>query len=304
MKVLILGNSNIFQRKIYFALKKFKNIEIEVASKRKINKNLKIKKNYFSYNEAINNTEAKLVYISLINSKHCYWALKSLKNNKHVIVDKPLALNFEQSNKLLKLAIKKKLLLSEAIVFQYHDQFKKILSRINVEKTTIISSKFHIPRLKKKNFRNYKRYGGGCFQDMSAYAAYLIYIFIKNKKYSLKKNLINKNGCSESFDLTIKSKNIFLNSKFSFNSKYENNIIITNKSKKYFINFAFSPPIYKSLDVMVFDQMKKRRYKIHFKKQNTFYTYFDKIFNVIKKKNYNFFYKEIKELAKIKKKIS
>ena len=47
MKVLILGNSNIFQRKIYFALKKFKNIEIEVASKRKINKNLKIKKKLF-----------------------------------------------------------------------------------------------------------------------------------------------------------------------------------------------------------------------------------------------------------------
>jgi hypothetical protein len=36
MKILILGNSDIFRRKIYYALKKFRNIEIEVASKKKL----------------------------------------------------------------------------------------------------------------------------------------------------------------------------------------------------------------------------------------------------------------------------
>ena len=35
MNILILGNSNLFQRKIYYSLKKKRNIKIEVASKRK-----------------------------------------------------------------------------------------------------------------------------------------------------------------------------------------------------------------------------------------------------------------------------
>ena len=70
MKILILGNSNIFQRKIYFALKKFKKLNIEIASTQKINNKFKISKQYKDYDEAINNTKAKVVYISLINSIH------------------------------------------------------------------------------------------------------------------------------------------------------------------------------------------------------------------------------------------
>jgi len=70
MRILILGNSNIFKRKIYFALKKFKKIEIEIASRKVVIKKNKIKKSYFSYDDALKNTDAKIVYISLINSEH------------------------------------------------------------------------------------------------------------------------------------------------------------------------------------------------------------------------------------------
>jgi len=304
MKILILGYSNIFQRKIYFALKKFKNLEIEVASERKNKINLNINKHYTSYKKALDETEAKLVYISLINSQHFYWANKALNNNKHVIVDKPLTINFDQTKKLVNLASKKKLLLSESVVFHLHKQFRDVLSKININKPTRIFSNFHIPKLEKKNFRNFKKFGGGCFQDMSPYACYLIDIFFKNKKYLFKnKKKFNNNKTVDSFDLSVNSKNIFLNSSFSFNSSYKNEIIINNRSKNYFINFAFSPPIDKSVKVEIFDLTKKKRYKINFIKQNIFYTYFDNIFKILKKNKYNFFYKEILKIAKIKKKI-
>ena len=117
MKILILGYSNIFQRKIYFALKKFKNLEIEVASERKNKINLNINKHYTSYKKALDETEAKLVYISLINSQHFYWANKALNNNKHVIVDKPLTINFDQTKKLVNLASKKKTIIIRVCCF-------------------------------------------------------------------------------------------------------------------------------------------------------------------------------------------
>ena len=302
MKILIIGNSNIFKKKIYFALKKFKNIKLELASRKKI-RDIKFDRIYKSYNKALNSTNAKIVYISLINSKHFYWALRALNKNKHVIVDKPLTTNLKDTKKLLTLARNKKLLLSESIVFHYHRQFKKIFLKINFKKPVKITANFHVPKFKKNNFRNYSKFGGDCFQDMSAYACYLIYTFFQNKKYSLISKKIIKNGYVNSFNLDAKSKNITLKASFSFNSKYKNEISIHNKSKIYQLNYFFSPPINKSLNALIHNVVTKKNYKINYKKQNVFHTYFDHLFKIIRNKKYNYFYKEIENVEKIKKKI-
>lgn len=305
MRILILGNSNIFKKKIYFALKKFKKIRIELASKRKISNQFKINKKYNSYNKAINTTKAKIVYISLINSMHFDWALKSLNNNKHVIVDKPLTANLKDTKKLLNLARKKNLLLAESIVFHYHNQFKNVVSKINLKKKTRITALFHIPKLKKNNYRNFKKYDGGCFQDMSPYASYLIYTFLKNKNYLLnKRHIKNKNGLVNSFSITAKCKNIVLNASYSFDATYKNKMQIFNNKKRYSINFVFSPPIDKSLNLEIFDYIKRKKNKVNFINQNIFHTFFKKIFKIIRLKKYHNFYNEIEDIAKIKEKIS
>ena len=82
MRILILGNSKIFQRKVYPALCKIKKLKLELASKRLIRNNINLDKTYNSYERAIKETSAEIIYISLINSQHFYWALKCLKNNK------------------------------------------------------------------------------------------------------------------------------------------------------------------------------------------------------------------------------
>ena len=305
MRILILGNSNIFQRKIFPALNKIKNLKVELASKRQILNKHRYEKTYNSYYKALNETSANLVYISLINSLHYSLAIKSLKNNKNLIIDKPITLKLIQTKKIINLASKKKLLISEAIVFDKHSQFKKMYSMLNLRKETIINAIFHIPKLDRVNFRNFNKFGGGCFQDMSPYASSIIRIFFKNKKYSTKvKKVKNSKGLIDSFKLQAKSKNIFLNSSFSFNNSYKNQIEIFNGDKKYFINFAFSPPIDKKLQLGIFDKKKNKKYKIRFKKQNAFLTYLNFVFYKLRIRKYNFFYKEIINIAKIKEKIS
>ena len=305
MRILILGNSKIFQRKVYPALCKIKKLKIELASKRIIKNNIKLDKFYNSYQLAIKKTKAKIVYISLVNSLHFFWALESLKNDMHVIIDKPITLSFKHTKKLLDLAIEKKLLLSEAIVFDKNTCFEKMCAKINLKNKTKIFCKFHIPKLDKENFRNYKKYGGGCFNDMSPYASSLINIFFKKKKYSLqfyKKK--NQAGIIDSFEIIVVAKNIYLEASFSFNSIYKNEIQIHNQKKRYFINYAFSPPIDKTLELIIFDETLKKRFNTSFPKQNVFYTYFNDIFKILRKKNNNYSYKELAAIAEIKKKIS
>jgi|TARA_B110000971_G_C19953040_1_gene474315 predicted dehydrogenase len=305
MRILILGNSNIFQRKIYPALHRIKNLKLELASKRLIGNNMKIDKLYNSYSVAIKETTAKVVYISLVNSQHYLWAIKSLKNNKHVIIDKPITLNFNHTKKLIDIARKKKLFISEAIVFNKHASFKKMYSKINLRNKTKIFCKFHIPKLEKENFRNFNKYGGGCFHDMSPYASSLINLFFPNTKYTLIYNIKkNKKKVVNSLELKVTAKNTYLEASFSFDSIYKNQIEIHNQNKKYFLNYVFSPPINKLVKLNVYETDSKKKYDVIFPKQNIFYTYFKQIFRIIRNKKYNYFYNEIETIAKIKKKIS
>ena len=48
----------------------------------------------------------------------------------------------------------------------------------------------------------------------------------------------------------------------------------------------------------------KKKNDINVSRQNVFYTYFNKVFNILRNEKYNYFYNEIKTIAKIKKKFS
>lgn len=304
MKILVLGNSSIFNRKVLPALIKFKNVSIEVASKRQIKKNGLYAKTYNTYQVAIQKTKAKIVYISLINSKHYFWAKKCLEQKKHVIVDKPITVNSKELLNLTLLAKKHKLFISEAIVFQYHKQFKALVNKIDLKKITSISTSFHIPKLDKSNFRNSSRLGGGCYQDMSPYAAYLIKFFFKNQKPIIKKKKHSfYQGNSNSFSFEAKTSKVNLKCSFSFNKSYKNLMKINSDNKEFQIEYVFSPPIDRDLILLEVNKKTNKNKKTLFKTQNTFYTYFDMIFKIIKKKKFDFFLNQLDQTAKIKNEI-
>ena len=238
-----------------------------------------------------------------MNSDHYKWAIEAINLNKNIIIDKPITTSLKKTKKIIDLASKKKLFVSEAIVFHENKRFKNLIKKIDFKKKILIRSYFHIPKLDKNNFRNFKKYGGGCFQDMSPYAAYLIYIFFKSENYKIKlKNKRNSNFYGFSF--LASNKSIKLNCSFKFNSTYKNEILIHNNSKKFYINFAFSPSIDHNTFIKIFDQNKKKEYMLKFDKENIFESYFLKIFKLIKNQKYDFYYKEINQNAEIRKKIS
>ena len=119
MKILILGYSKLVKKRIIDVLIK-KKIFFSVASKSSKNNLKQAYSWYRNYDDALKNSRADLVYISLPNSLHYKWSRKALIKNYHVVVDKPLCENLSKTKKLLFLAKKKKRLLSEASFFNYH----------------------------------------------------------------------------------------------------------------------------------------------------------------------------------------
>lgn len=296
MHILIIGNSNIFKRKIYQALLSFKSFKIELASKRKVKDNYNLFKIYRSYTEALKKTNAKIIYISLVNSKHFQWTKKALEANKHVIVDKPLTLSFKNSKKLIDLAKKKNLLIQEATVFYLHNQFRTLFKKINFNKKIYINTFFHIPKLKKNNFRNNINLGGGCFNDMSTYASYIISFFLKrNKKdkIEIKRRQLIRNNLSENFVINAKTININYKGSFKFNSTYKNFLIIKNDNFIYKVKYIFSPPIDKNLIVEIINNSSKEKIIETVKNVNVFKIFFNKFNNKLKYKNYNMNYNKL-----------
>ncbi len=100
MHILILGYSNLFRRRIFNVLVK-NSIKFSIASKSSKVKEKKAYKWYTNYFKALHHSEADIVYISLANSHHYYWAKKALEKGYHVIVDKPLSKNYLQTKLLV-----------------------------------------------------------------------------------------------------------------------------------------------------------------------------------------------------------
>ena len=296
MKILILGYSNLCRRKIIPALKKkFNNVKFSICSRSQKKKNIGAYDWFRDYKVALKKSKADVVYISLINSLHYYWAKKFLENNYHVIIDKPATLNFKQAKNLVKLARKKKRLLSEAVVFHYHHQINKAIKEINsLKNLTHVHARFVIPKFPKKNFHNFEKYGGGCLLDMGPYAAAVFRIFIsKNMRNAsffsaCKRNL---NGVSTNFNVDIVADKKSFSGYFSHNGKYENTITLFTRKKNVTINRSFSPPNDMNLTLQVNKGNINKEKKLG--SDDTFFNYFKKIITLLKAKKFETSYRNL-----------
>ena len=260
MKVLILGYSNIVRRRILSVFKE-KKIQLFIASKSHKNQIQGVKKQFKSYEIAIKKCKPNLVYISLPNSKHFYWAKKSLNYKCNTIVDKPITVNRKQLNELINLSKKNNKLLTEATFFNYHLQMKEIIKIHKKDKGPYISA---IPRL-----FNLKR--------------------LVSKKIEIKKN---RENLITSIKFTFNFKEGKYNGIFKFGGKYKNQIKISNKYNSSIIKRVFSPPDDENLFLRL--NSKKKQRIIRLRKDNCFRNFFREVLKVIKNKRYDFYHNRMK----------
>ena len=117
--------------------------------------------------------EIDAVYIPLPNSMHYEWVKKSLIKGKHVLVEKSLACNYEEVEKLISLAKSKGLVLVENFQFRFHPQLdviKGLINRGKIGEIRNIKSSFGFPPFSDSdNIRYSKELGGGALLDAGAY---------------------------------------------------------------------------------------------------------------------------------------
>jgi len=202
MKLLIIGYSDLVRRKILPTVldnKRIKSFDIASKSKKNILEN-KLDKVYEDYGEALKDSTADTVYISLPNSMHYEYSSEALNSNRDVIVDKPAITESWQLEKLYALSKRKKLTISMSSVFNYHKAWKKFKSiSLKNNESGVLSVSFTIPELSSENIRMSKKLGGGAINDMGIYASTVGYLFWDRKIQDIKINEYKKNKITTGF---------------------------------------------------------------------------------------------------------
>jgi predicted dehydrogenase len=132
-----------------------------------------IPKGHGSYAELIADPEVEAVYIPLPNNLHAEWAIEALKAGKHVLCEKPLAMDAAQARAMAAVAKDKGLLLMEAFMYRFHPQWvraREIVASGELGRLRAIQCWFSYNNADPTNIRNRPETGGGALYDIGCYA--------------------------------------------------------------------------------------------------------------------------------------
>jgi len=128
---------------------------------------------YPFYEAMLDDPAIDAVYIPLANHKHCEWAIKAAQAGKHVLVEKPFALNAAEAKKMADAADKNKVLMMEAFMYKFHPQnekARKVVERKSLGKLqSLIASFTFMDQMNATNYRWKPEQGGGALYDVGCY---------------------------------------------------------------------------------------------------------------------------------------
>ncbi|MGA2976986.1 MAG: Gfo/Idh/MocA family oxidoreductase [Spirochaetia bacterium] len=134
---------------------------------------LGIAKTYGSYNDLLADKEIEAVYIPLPNHMHAEWVRKAADAGKHVLCEKPFAMNAEEAENAIRYAERKGVLVMEAFMYRFHPQWKRARDLVKageIGQVQAISTIFSYDLKDPRNIRNILAVGGGAIPDIGCYA--------------------------------------------------------------------------------------------------------------------------------------
>lgn len=161
------------------AVRSARNANLYAVASRDISRALNLSPScvYDNYDELINDPKVEAIYISLPNNVHASIASRALLAGKAVLCEKPLTMNYQESEELVRVAKASNSLLVEAIWFRWHPRLIKACEQIAagvIGEITQIDAAFTYVNNNKGNYRFDPALGGGALLDLGPYPLHLI----------------------------------------------------------------------------------------------------------------------------------
>ncbi len=130
-----------------------------------------------SYEDLISDPAVDAVYLSLPNHLHCKWSVAALNAGKHVLCEKPFAMNAPEVNLMASAARENDRILVEAVSPLWHPRMVRMIDYVkagNIGEIISIDSSFTFPAEITANYRNSPAMGGGALFDVGVYQLHAI----------------------------------------------------------------------------------------------------------------------------------
>lgn len=139
------------------------------------------KKLYTDYQSLLDDENVDAVYIPLPNSVHREWVLKAAEAGKHILCEKPLALNEAEVREMFDAANRNHVLLEEAYAYRHAQLVQKVKELVDggeIGRVRYLESKHSTFDTNTQGYRYQKGLGGGAAYDVTSYnvslASYLL----------------------------------------------------------------------------------------------------------------------------------
>ncbi len=175
----VLSPANIGVEKVLPAMQRGEACEIVGVASRELSRaqaaadRLGIPRAYGSYEELLADPAIDAVYNPLPNQLHVPWSIKALQAGKHVLCEKPIALDAAEARRLADEAGRHPhLKVMEAFMYRFHPQWQRarqIVADGGIGELRTIQSFFSYYLDDPDNIRNRVDSGGGALMDIGCY---------------------------------------------------------------------------------------------------------------------------------------
>ncbi len=175
----IIGSANIAKGSVIPGIQASETGEVAAIASRGIEKaketaeQLNIPKAYGSYEELLADPEIDAVYIPLPNHLHKEWTIRAAEAGKHVLCEKPVAMNAKEAEEMAEACQKAGVVFAEAFMYRYHPRYELIRDIIQsgeIGEIRGIHGTFTFNNAKDSgNVRYKKEWGGGSLYDVGVY---------------------------------------------------------------------------------------------------------------------------------------
>ncbi|MBQ2099558.1 MAG: Gfo/Idh/MocA family oxidoreductase [Lachnospiraceae bacterium] len=198
----ILGTANVARWGMIPGMKKASNCELYAIAGRSAEKakafqeQYGFEKAYGSYDELLADENVQAVYIPLPNDIHLKWVKAALKAGKHVLCEKPMAMNASENKEMYQTAAECGKFLMEAYAYlhsPYVESLKETIKSGIIGDVNYIDTAF-VTQGYKEDFRLHREFGGGAMYDLGCYCTTMILTLVEAMGKGLEPDLVLANA--------------------------------------------------------------------------------------------------------------
>lgn len=178
MRIGLLGAAKITPEAIIEPARHMDNVVLAIAARDKTRaqafaRTHQIDLVFDSYQALLSSPDIDLIYNALPINLHAEWSIKALSAGKHVLCEKPLAMNSRQVRAMIIAAKNNNVRLIEAFHYAHHplfDQFKQLIRAEEIGVLNEIDARFCVAVADLKGDIRYRpELGGGAMMDLGCY---------------------------------------------------------------------------------------------------------------------------------------